>query len=218
MAIEAREQEADRAAAVGDFARARSLLEEAARSNPANADFWMKLSALRRAAGDIQAALVAIERSLAITPLDFTALLQRALILEQLGDARAPDVFGHALAQLPPGADVPAGMRQVIAHARERWTQHSAAIEQRLNAAIPATIGSEARRRAERLASNHAHTTRHFHQEPTDFQYPGVPEIEFHERANFPQLDLLEAATDSIRDEFNALMAAEAAEMVPYIQ
>ena len=215
---EARELEADRAAAVGDFAKARSLLEEAARSNPASAEFWMKLSALRRASGDIREALAAIERSLAITPRDFTALLQRALLLEQLGDARADEVFGHALAQLPPGAEVPPGMRQVLAHAQERWAQYSANVEQRLCNAIPEGLPPEARHRAERLASNKAHRTRHFHQEPTDFHYPGVPEIEFHDRASFPQLEVLEAATDAIRDDFNALMAAEAAELVPYIQ
>ena len=218
MAIQAREQEADRAAARGDFATARSLLEEVARSSPANPELWLKLSALRRASGDIRGALTAIERTLAITPLDFTALLQRALLLEQLDDPRAPEVFGHALAQLPAGAEVPAGMRPLLDHARERWAQHSATVEKRLVTAIPDGLPLEVRKRAERLASNNARRKRHFHQEPTDFHYPGVPEIEFHDRANFPQLELLEAATDAIRDEFTALMAAEAAEMVPYIQ
>jgi len=66
--------------------------------------------------------------------------------------------------------------------------------------------------------SNASRRTRHFHQEPTDFHYPGLPEIEFHERELFPELDLLEAATPAIRVEFEALMAAEAAEAVPYIQ
>jgi aspartyl/asparaginyl beta-hydroxylase (cupin superfamily) len=45
-----------------------------------------------------------------------------------------------------------------------------------------------------------------------------LPEIEFHDRSAFPQLDALEAAAGDIRAEFDALIAAEAAEMVPYIQ
>jgi aspartyl/asparaginyl beta-hydroxylase (cupin superfamily) len=45
-----------------------------------------------------------------------------------------------------------------------------------------------------------------------------MPEIEFHDPALFAGLPALEAATDEIRAEFDALIAAEAAEMVPYIQ
>jgi aspartyl/asparaginyl beta-hydroxylase (cupin superfamily) len=218
MATSAREQEADRAAAAGDFATARALLEEAAQANASDPALWMKLSALRKSGGELAGALTAIERSLAIKPREFTALLQRALLLEQLGDARSAEAFGHALAQLPSGVDVPAPMRSVIAHARERWGQYSAAVEEHLRGAIPDGLSPEVNRRAERLISNRSRRTRHFHQEPTEFHYPGVPEIEFHDRLDFPQLELLEAATHDIREEFDALLRAEAAEMVPYIQ
>ena len=218
MATTAPEHEADRAAAAGDLARAQALLEQATRSNASDPALWIKLSALRRAGGDLEGALAAIDKSLSIKPLEFTALLQRGIILEQLGDPAAPQTFGHALAQLPPGAELPPVMRPVVAHAREIWEKHSAAEEQCLRAAIPEGLSSEARHRAERFASNRARITRHFHQEPTEFHYPGVPEIEFHDRDHFPQLALLEAATDAIRDEFQALLHAEAAELVPYVQ
>ena len=218
MATQAREREADRAAAAGDFATARALLEEATRADASDPQLWMKLSALRRASGDLAGALVAIERSLAISSREFTALLQRALLLEQLGDARSSDAFGHALAQLPSGAELPPALQSVVAHARERWAQHSAGVEKHLLEAIPDGLPPEVRRRAERLVSNRARTTRQFDQEPTEFHYPGVPAIEIHERSSFPQLEILEAATGAIRDEFDALLRAEAAEMVPYIQ
>ena len=218
MATRAPEHEADRAAAAGDLARARSILEQAARSNAADPGLWIKLSALRRVQGDLPGALEAVDQSLSIRPLEFTALLQRAVILDQLGDSRAPQEFGHALAQLPPGVELPPLMRPIVAHASEVWEKHCAAVEQHLGAAIPAGLSSTARQRAERLVSNRARITRHFHQEPTDFHYPGVPEIEFHDRGDFPRLDLLEEATDAIRGEFDALIRAEAAEMVPYVQ
>ena len=151
MATRAREQEADRAAAAGDFATARALLEEAAQANGSDPSLWMKLSALRKSGGDLAGALSAIERSLAISPREFTALLQRALLLEQLGDARFAEAFGHALAQLPPGVEVPAAMRSVIAHAKERWERHSASVEQHLRSAIPRDLSPEVNRRVERL-------------------------------------------------------------------
>jgi aspartyl/asparaginyl beta-hydroxylase (cupin superfamily) len=218
MATITREQEADRAAAAGNLAAARAVLEELVRSRTSEPQLWLKLSALRKGTGDVAGALEAIERSLALNPTEFAALLQRALLLEQLGDARSGQVFGQALAQLPPGVEVPAAMRPAVAHARERWAQHSTSVEQRLRTAIPEGLSAEARRRAERLASNRARRTRHFHQEPTEFHYPGVPEIEVHDRSAFPELDLLEAATGVIRGEFEALLQAEAAEMVPYVQ
>jgi aspartyl/asparaginyl beta-hydroxylase (cupin superfamily) len=91
-------------------------------------------------------------------------------------------------------------------------------LEAHLASAIPANLGPAERRRVERFVSNTSRLTRHFHQEPTDFHYPGLPEIEFHERELFPELDGLEAATSVIQREFDALIAAEAADMVPYIQ
>lgn len=218
MGVHDRQEQADRAAASGDLATARALLEREVQSAGSDPSLWLKLSAVRRAGGDLSGALAAVERSLGLQPRDFGALLHRAMLLEQLGDTRCDQAFGHALAQLPPGANVPAPMRSAVAHARGRWEAHSSSVERRLSAAIPEGVSALARRRAERLASNSAHTTRHFHQEPTDFHYPGVPEIEFHDRSNFPQLELLDAATETIRREFDALMRAEAAEMVPYIQ
>jgi len=218
MGIAGREEQADRAAASGDLETARQLLEQEAQAAGSDPNLWLKLSAVRRAGGDVAGALEAVEQSLVFQPRDFAALLHRAMLLEQLGDRRCDQVFGHALAQLPSGADVPAPMRSAVAHARERWSQYSSKIDKRLCDSIPEGISAHARQCAERLASNSAHTTSHFHQEPTEFHYPGVPEIEFHDRSWFPQLELLEAATSTIREEFDALMRAEAAEMVPYIQ
>ena len=91
-------------------------------------------------------------------------------------------------------------------------------MEAQLGSAIPADLSAAERRRVERFVSNASRRTRHYHQEPTDFHYPGLPEIEFHDRALFPELDALEQATATIRSEFEALIAAEAAEMAPYIQ
>ena len=212
------QEQADAAAAAGDFRAALQLLEEAVRAPGASAELWMKLTAMRRAGGDMKGALQAVEQALALSPLDFSALLSRALILERLGDRRSGDAFAHAIAQAPPEERIPAPMRKAVEHARAMAAEQQAAAEARLLGAIPADLGPIERKRAERLVSNASRRTRHFHQEPTDFHYPGLPEIEFHDRAQFPALDALEAATPAIRREFDALIAAEAAEMVPYIQ
>src|SRR4051794_111342 len=212
------EEQADRAAAAGQFGAARSLLEQAVQANSPSADLWTKLSAMRKAAGDLKGALAAVDRSLALNPLDFSSLLSRAVILKALGDPAAGQEFGHALAQVPPDEQLPEAMKAAVAHARKHWEAHQSKIEARLQATLPAKLSHFERQKAERLVSNHSRRTRHFHQEPSDFHYPGLPELEFHDQALFPDIESVEREVNAITAEFEALLAAEAAEMVPYVQ
>jgi aspartyl/asparaginyl beta-hydroxylase (cupin superfamily) len=109
-------------------------------------------------------------------------------------------------------------MRPALAHARKRWQAHQANVEARLRDVIPQSLSRVERARAERFVSNFSHRTRQFHQEPTDFHYPGLPELEFHDPGLFPELAGFAHQTDAIRSEFDALIAAETAQMVPYIR
>ncbi len=212
------EQQADQAAAAGQFAAARSLLERAVEGDGATLALWMKLSAMRKAANDLQGALAAAHQALAISPLDFPALLARAVILDQLGEPEAGEAYGQALAQLSTAEDIPDPMRPAVAHARKRRDEYRRQLEQHLAATLPPDLTPAEQARAARFISNRTRTTQHYHQRPSDFHFPGLPEIEFHDRELFPGLVELEAATAAIRAEFDALIAAEAAEMVPYVQ
>ena len=212
------EADADRAAAAGDLAGAARLLEQAAGEAPDNPAIWVKLSAMRRAGGDLRGALTAVEQALALQPLDFPALLSRAFLLDKLGDARADEAFTIAVAQAPDGDTLPPPVAAALERARARSDAHKLKVERRLVAALPKSLSPEERGRAERFASNTVRRTRHYHQEPTQFHYPGWPELEFHDRSAIPELAGLEACTATIREEFDALIAAEAAEMVPYSQ
>ena len=212
------ERKADRAAAAGDLATARDSLEQAAAIGTPTAEVWTKLSAIRRALGDLKGALEAIEKALALSPLDFSALLARALLLERTSDGRAGEAFSRAIAQLPPGGKIPESMAAAVEHATKRALEHQRAIEQRLLKALPSDIDEIHRQRLERFASNTSRRTRHYHQEPTHFHFPGLPEIEFHAREEFPGLPEIERATDAIRAEYEALIKLKTAELVPYTQ
>ncbi len=218
MATEELEQQADRAAAAGDFRGARQMLEDAVGSGTPGRELWIKLSAMRRATGDLHGALAALDSGLALAPLDFSALLFRATLLEALGDPKAGEEYGNALAQAPDDRDIPEALQPAVATARKRWDEHKARLEQRLLDKLPQGLTRQERSNAERFVSNRSRRTRHYHQEPSDFHFPGLAEIEFHDRALFPALTALEQATPIIRAEFDALVAAEAGEMVPYIQ
>ena len=212
------EQEADRAAAAGDAAAASQLLEQAVAQTADQPGLWLKLSAMRRAGGDVRGALEAVERALAIEPLDFSALLSRAFLLEHSGDPRSGEAFAIAVAQAPPAEGLPRAMAAALDHARQRGAEHSAATERRLLVAVNANLSVPERSRVERFIANTSRRTRHFHQEPSHFHFPGLPEVEFHDREEFPGLEVIEARTGEIRAEFEALVASEAAELVPYIQ
>jgi aspartyl/asparaginyl beta-hydroxylase (cupin superfamily) len=210
--------QADRAAAAGDLESARRSLEQAAASSEATVDLWMKLSAVRRALGDAQGALDAMDRGLALSPLDFSALLARAMLLERAGHPQAGAAFRKAIAQLPPGEDVPPALAPAVEHAKRRAAGQQAALEERLLNALPPDLTVAQRARLERFASNTSRRTRHFHQEPTSFHYPQLPEIEFHDPGQFAEIRDVEAATGEIRAEYEALVKLKTAELVPYSQ
>ncbi len=212
-------READAAAGKGDLARARSLLAEVAATTP-SVETWLKLGAMCRATGDLPAALDAIHAALALAPLDFMGLLSRAAILERMGAGEADEAYGRALAQRPAGAVEPS-LARMLDHAATRHAAHIASREAALDAAMaPALPGANAdeRKHIARFRSNALRKTRVYHSQPTHFHFPGLVEREFHDRAAFEWLEQLEAATETIAAECEAVMRAERAELVPYIQ
>ena len=215
-----RETDADRAAARGDVAEARRLLEVLTAEAPGRAEAWLKLAAMCRSQGDIDAALAAVAGALRTDPLSFLPLLMKASLLDAAGRAfEAGEAYGHALAQCP--ERMPAELAGTVATAERRHAAHVAASEQRLTDAVAAQADRLAEaewRRVQRFHSNILRTTRPFHSEPSHFHYPGLVEREFHDPEDFPWLALLEAATAAITEDFHRAMAAERAELVPYIQ
>lgn len=211
--------EADCAAAAGDLARARDLLQRAAESGDSEGA-WIRLAGVERAAGRPRFALEAVNRALALAPLDFTGLLMRASLLDRMGDPGAPEAWGHALAQKPAG-DMPPPVQQALARGEQVHREWLSRREQQLvdaSAAPEAAAGDEERERIARFRSNALRATRVYHCEPTHYHFPGLTEREFHPRSRFPWLEQLEGATDAIAGEFEALIQSDRAELAPYIQ
>lgn len=212
------EAAADRAAAAGDRAGARALLARATAADPERGATWLKLAAMCRAEGDVAGALDAVSGALRVDPLGFVPLLLKANLLEKAGrPAEAGETYGYALAQAP--ATVPPHLQATLAHARTMHEAHVAETAGRLaKAGEGAALDEDERARLARFRSNIVRTTRPWHSEPTHFHYPGLREREYHDRAFFPWLERLEAATAAITEDFHRVMAAERAELVPYIQ
>ena len=213
-------QEADRALATGNLQRAVDLLSEATETGQPDPAIWLKLAALQRGTGNPRAALESVHRALEIVPLDFTALLLRANLLQRLGDPQSGEAFGHALAQRPSG-DLPAQLASAVAEAEKHHAAWLDAREQRMKAAMAgaeARASDEERKRIQRFRSNALRRTRPFHSQPTHFYFPELAEREFHPNRLFPWVEELEAATGALTEEMQTVMTAERAELVPYIQ
>jgi aspartyl/asparaginyl beta-hydroxylase (cupin superfamily) len=218
--LEQRIAAADRALSSGNPSAARDILEQALAADPQDPAFWQRLATVRQMTGAAGKAIEAIDRALAIGPLDFMNLLMRARMLDQAGHPEAGEAYGRALAQ-PRPVPLPPMLAQAIGRAETLWAAHQAGTETRLNAAVEASgadLTPAERRRAERLASNIARRTRAYHSEATHFHYPGLREAEFHDRELFPWLAELEALTPHIRAEMDALANAADAELVPYVK
>lgn len=218
--LEQRIAAADRALSSGNPSTARDILEQAAATDPHDPAFWQRLATVRQMTGAPAKAIEAIDRALAIEPLDFMNLLMRARMLDQAGHPESGEAYGRALAQ-PRPVPLPPMLAQAIARAETLWAEHQHGTEGRLNAAVEASgadLTPAERRRTERLASNIARRTRAYHSEATHFHYPGLREAEFHDRELFPWLAELEALTPQIRAEMDAVANAADAELVPYVK
>lgn len=218
--IDTIERAADRAAASGDLATAHAQLERVLAQAPDRLDSWLKLAAIRRARRDLTGAQQAITGALKIDPLHFTALLSRGHLLEAMGQpVNAARDYTRALAQLPPDHQPSGTMAGLIAHARAISADYMTGVGRRWDAALGADVplSSDERKRVERFKTNALRHTRPYHSEPTHYHYPGLAEREFHDRASFPWLATLEAATSAITAELRALMSDHAARAEPYI-
>jgi len=212
--------QADRAAAAGDLKAAETLLLQASEETPEDFALLLKISAIQRGSGRPKMALATVHQALSLRPLDFTALLLRASLLQRLNEPGAVEAWSNALAQKPSGELAPE-LRQVIAEAEARVEAWTAEREAKMAAAMQraeAAANPEERQRIRRFRTNVLRRTRPYHSEPTHFHFPGLAEREFLPRRLFPWIEALEQETDAIAAEMQAVMAAERAELIPYVQ
>lgn len=189
----------------GDGARARALLEEAGQSGAQVP--WLALARACSLAGDPDGEEEALRRQLTHDKRDIPALLAMAEAKARRGDARAAASFYKtALNQAAVTPALPPQLRPLLErgqafiaqteqayrdHLEERLTALDLPMSPRLAYAIDMLMG----RRALHL------------QQPSMFYYPGLAQRPFFERAEFPWLPEIEAATPALRTELDAVLA-----------
>lgn len=210
-----------RAMAAGDFAAAREILQQALGVAADDLALWLNLAGACRAMSDRAGAMAAVEGALRVDPRSFMALLMKGSLLERQGQLKqAAKIYRPALALAPPDETLDAATAQALRHARQ--------VSDRYMEELAEFVRSEIGTARDRGSSNEAGRIsdfidiavgrkRAFRQEPTEFFYPGLPAIEFHERGEFPWLADFEGATVAMRDELLQVLRDDFRDFVPYV-
>jgi hypothetical protein len=215
MDVQKVEAEADNFAAARQFAEARQLLENIVSFDPALFDVWVKLASMQIATGGPKAALRSIECALAHRPLDFSCLLMRANLLDRLGMSKqAGEAYGRAVHNAP--ANLPERANTALDVARHRYRGWQEAERDRLVGAISAKTPLTPQ--LQKLAESSLRIIAPERDGPTNYCYPGLGVTEFFELPLFPWAAKVEAAWPEIAAEFQALVASQHAQLLPYIQ
>ena len=205
----------------GDATSARELFQRATQADPGHPILWSNLASSLHALNRPREELDAIERALALEPRHLGALLQKGALQEHSGDPRnAARTYRNALATVPGGVSLPEAVTALIEHARTVIARDDAAlagaIEERL-AAIRKQHGGGHYRRVDRCLELLTGRRRRFTPEPTFMYFPEMPAVEFFDRADFPWLDAIEAASEDIRAELMSVLVSDREGLEPYI-
>jgi len=211
-------QRIDEALRRRDTASALRLIGEAEAAAPGDAEIKMQKAVAQRVAGDFAGALQSLDAALSLDPYNFMALLAKGAMVERvMGERHAAETYRNALKIAP--REVPPGLGPAMVRAREVVAKTADALEAYLRAELKdvgADCRGEAAARFDESLQVFAGKARVYNSEPLFLHYPRLPAIPFYDRDLFPWLPDLEAATDTIRGELEALLETKQG-FAPYI-
>jgi len=210
------------AMAAGNMKGAQAMLQDAIARNRSDIRLWLNLAVVRRQLQDFDGAFEALREALRLDNRSFVALLMQASLLDRLGRAKEAAVaYGIALVQAPPDAELDPPTLQAVTRARELSAQHAAELGRFVRertATESDRLSAAERRRLDAFIDMSLRVRRRYRQEPMEYAYPGLPDIEFYEREEFLWLPEFEAATPAIGRELARILVEDEEGFAPYIQ
>jgi len=204
----------------GDARKARESFERIVAAGQADASAYLGLAYACAGLKDHPAARAAVDRALALEPRNLRALIMKADYLAALGDARAASSFYRAVVSTaPPPDQLPPDLRSELARAEAMCARYAAQfaafLRQRL--AARGLVGGRSAGRFRDSLDILTGSKKIYFQEPRQYFFPGLPQIQFYERGDFPWLDKVEAATADVRAELIEILKQESA-FKPYVE
>lgn len=203
----------------GDSASALHAFRAMIAAGRDEAAVWTGVALAARNLGDTPAHLGALDQILARDPRDPRALMMKGDHYAAAGDVRSAGSFYTAVIKLAEAnQNLSPDLAADVARARAANQSFADQYERHLRDHL-ATKGIDAPG-AERNATALdliLGKKRIFLQEPRAFYFPGLPQIEFYDRGDFPWFDKLEAAWTAIRGELLDILEEDGA-FTPYME
>jgi aspartyl/asparaginyl beta-hydroxylase (cupin superfamily) len=205
----------------GEPSEATALFRRAIAADPHSPELRMNLARALREQGDDSGERQALEEALAIDQRHFMALVRLAELNERTGDSTAAAERWSAVLALAAMMDErPAALEPLLERAREAVATQRAGFAAAVDSGLEDArrgLGPAERRRFD-AAIDHALGRREIYaNQPAGLHFPFLPADEFFDRSHFPWLERIEAETDVIRAELEALLADDQAAIRPYV-
>lgn len=204
----------------GKYEEARRLFEGLAKAGKADALVWLGLAHVYRDLNQSEKMFAALDRVLQLEPRNLNALLMKADHYAAGNDAaRASMFFGAVVRAAPPLNQLSAGLRREVERAHKMCDHYAQTYERFLRDKLAASgfQAGQSTRRFEQSIDIACGKAQAYFQQPTRYYFPGLPQIQFYERDQFPWLKSLEASTGDIRGELSNVLRDDTG-LQPYIE
>jgi aspartate beta-hydroxylase len=203
----------------GDAAAARGIFEQLFEAGVRDASLQVSLAYACQSLGDLEAAKAAADGALALDPMDLRALMICADCLRSAGKEGALAYY-HAVLRAAKETPAPTpATKALVQQAQEAVSAYASRFEDQVRTDLAKATqqhGAPSARFAQSIDLLCGHKQLYL-PAPRLYLLPELPAVQFFDRAQFPWLANLEAATNDIREELQALLVQPQA-FKPYVQ
>ena len=202
----------------GDALAARDLLTRAVQAGKTDAALWFAMAAAHRQLDSSAEESRALDQALKADPNYLPALIAKGDLFARLGDERAAGAHYGVALRLAKSLPILAPewrdeLNRVAAARQNMSTNFEAHLMSVLAQRGLGEVGTERVAHAVELLLGKRQV---FLQQPTNFYFPGLPQIEFYDRRDFPWVKGLEMQTPAIRTEVERILGSDG--WAPYIE
>ncbi len=205
-----------------EFAAARELFRSACEHEPGLAAAWYGQALACGALGLAKDEIQCLESVLGCDPTHVPALIRLGDCRLQAADPRSATSYYDAATRIAANLrDLPEGLQRELARVSELRVRISQRFEQHLSGALAKfDLSSPDAQRFRHAVDLLLGKRQVFLQEPKHFYFPGLPQIEFYDAAQFAWTQGLEDRAGEIRNELQELLDAAGAQQCfePYLR
>lgn len=206
----------------GSFVEAERLFVAATQHDNMSSALWRNVATARRAQGDDTREMQALNAAINIDRRDFMGWLRKAELHQRIGEKADALVAWSGVLQMAAQAshlspDISAALQKGQAFVSQATLQIADAVGAEL-APLSAQMDETELRRSNAFVDLAVGRRQTFVNRCEGLYYPFLPADEFFDCRHFPWLNEIEAATDDIRNELEALLADPGDALRPYVR